>query len=67
MKKGIITTYAMLIYVVTFIACSAGAIQHGFDANEHFFAVMGVMNLIFGGWGAYKMWRSENPKLNKEN
>lgn len=62
MKKGIITTYAMLIYVVTFIACSAGSIQHGFDANEHFFTVVGGLNLIFGGWAAYKVWRVDNPK-----
>lgn len=62
MKNGIITFYAMLIYVVTFIACSAGAIQHGFDANEHFFTAVGVLNLIFGGWAAYKVWRIDNPK-----
>lgn len=61
------TIYLALVYVLTFIASSVGSIYHGIDNTEHFFTVMGVMNLIFGGWGAYKMWRSENPKLNKEN
>ena len=62
MKKGIITTYAMAIYVIVFIICSSGAITHGFNAHEHIFTVAGVLNLIFGGWTAYKVWRNDNPK-----
>ena len=62
MKKGIITFYAVLVYVLVFVAASAGSITHGFDNSEHFFTVVGILNLIFGGWSAYKVWRSENPK-----
>lgn len=63
MKKGIIITYAMLVYVLVFVMASAGAIQHGFDAHEHIFTVAGILNLIFGGWTAYKVWRNDNPKV----
>lgn len=62
MKKGIITTYAMLVYVLVFIMASAGAIYHGINESEHIFTVAGVLNLIFGGWTAYKVWRNDNPK-----
>ncbi len=62
MKKGIITTYAMLLYVVAFVICSAGAINHGINAHEHIYTVAGVLNFIFGGWTAYKVWRLDNPK-----
>lgn len=62
MKKGIITTYAMLVYVLVFIMASVGAIYHGINASEHIFTVAGVLNLIFGGWTAYKVWRNDNPK-----
>lgn len=56
------TIYVALVYVLVIIATSAGCITHGINNAEHFFTVMGVLNLIFGGWGAYKIWRSENPK-----
>lgn len=52
----------MAIYVIVFIICSSGAITHGFNAHEHIFTVAGVLNLIFGGWTAYKVWRNDNPK-----
>lgn len=54
--------YVALVYVLVIIAASAGAITHGFDNGEHFFTVMGFLNLAFGGYGAYRIWRSENPK-----
>lgn len=60
--KDSIKIYATVLYALVFIAASAGAITHGFDNGEHFFTVMGVLNLIFGGWAAYKVWRGENPK-----
>lgn len=56
------TMYLVLIYAMVVVATSAGAIQHGFDASEHFFTVMGVLNLAFGGYAVYKAWRKENPK-----
>lgn len=66
MKKNIITTYAMLIYVIVFVIASAGAINYGFSAKEHIYTVAGIINLIFGGWTAYKVWRADNPKVKKE-
>ena len=56
------SVYLALVYVLTFVAASAGSIYHGIETSEHFYTIIGVMNLIFGGWGAYKIWRSENPK-----
>lgn len=55
------TIYLALVYVLTIIAASAGCITHGVGNAEPFFVVIGVLNLIFGGWGAYRIWRSENP------
>lgn len=60
--KGAIKMYALLAYVLVFVATSAGAIQHGFDNAEHFYTAMGVLNLIVGAYASYKVWRSENPK-----
>ena len=54
--------YLALVYVLVIIATSAGSIYHGVEASEHFYTVMGVLNFIFGCVGAYKIWRSENPK-----
>lgn len=65
MKKSIITTYAMLVYVLVFIIASAGAINYGFKAAEHIYTVAGILNLVFGGWTAYKVWRIDNPKVEK--
>lgn len=62
MLKGAIKLYATVLYALVFIAASAGAITHGFDNGEHFFTVMGVLNLIFGGWATYKVVKSENPQ-----
>ena len=57
-----ITMYLVLIYAMVIVATSAGAIQYGFDASEHFYTVMGALNLVFGGYGIYRAWRKENPK-----
>lgn len=59
---GTFKFYAVLIYVLVFIATSAASITHGVNNAEYFFVVMGILNLIAGGWGAYNVWRSENPK-----
>lgn len=57
-----ITMYLVLIYALVIVATSAGAIQYGFDSTEHFYTVVGVLNLVFGGYAIYKAWRKENPK-----
>jgi hypothetical protein len=62
MLKGAIKLYATVLYALVFIAASAGAITHGFDNGEHFFTVMGVLNLICGGYAIYKVIKSEQPK-----
>ena len=56
------TIYFALIYALVFIAASAGSIYHGVEASEHFYTVIGILNFVFGCFGAYKIWRSENPK-----
>lgn len=55
--------YALLAYTVVFVAASAGAINYGFSNAEHFYTSVGILNIIAGGWVAYKVWRSENPKV----
>lgn len=55
------TIYLALVYVLTIIASSVGSVYHGIEASEHFFTVIGILNFGFGCFGAYKMWRSENP------
>lgn len=62
MLKGSIKIYATVLYALVFIAASAGAITHGFDNGEHFFTVMGVLNLIFGGWATCKVVKDENSR-----
>lgn len=58
-----ITMYLVLVYAMVIVATSAGAIQHGCDASAHFYTAMGVLNLVFGGYIIYKVWRKENPKV----
>lgn len=57
-----ITIYFALVYALVFIAASAGCITHGVNNAEPFFTVIGILNFVFGCYGAYKVWRSENPK-----
>lgn len=54
--------YIALVYALVFLTTSVGSIYHGINNSEPFFLVMGVLNLLFGGYGLYKIWRSENPK-----
>ena len=54
--------YATLVYALVFIATSAFAINHGVEGKEYFGVVMGVLNLVAGGYSVYKVVKSENPK-----
>ena len=62
MIKGAIKMYATLVYALVFIATSAFAINHGVEGKEYFGVVMGVLNLVAGGYSVYKVVKSENPK-----
>lgn len=46
--------FAMLVYVVVTIIASVGAINYGVDSAEHIYTVAGVINLLFGGYNAFK-------------
>lgn len=46
--------FAMLVYVVVTIVASVGAINYGVDSAEHIYTVAGVINLLFGGYNAFK-------------
>ena len=46
--------FAMLVYVVVTIIASVGAINYGVDSAEHIYTVAGVINLLFGGYTAFK-------------
>lgn len=50
-----ITIYLAVVYAFVIVATSAGAIQHGFDASAHFYSVMSALNLVFSGYGLYKI------------
>ena len=62
MKTGIITTFAVLVYIIVCIIATAGAVNHGFKAHEYIFGVAGALNLIFAGLACWKIWKT---KINK--
>lgn len=62
MKKSVITTFAMAIYVIVFVIASSGAMNYAFDTKEHIYTVAGLLNLVFGGWSVYNAWKAENNK-----
>lgn len=46
--------FAMLVYVVVTIITSVGALNYGMDSTEWIYSVAGVINLLFGGYTAFK-------------
>lgn len=65
MNKSKLIPFAVLIYVAAFVIASAGAINYAFNYGEHIYTVGGILNLIFGGYGVYRVWKkSWNEKYN---
>jgi len=52
-----VMTFGLLAFVAAFILASAGAINYAFDCGEHIYTVGGILNLIFGGYGVYRVWK----------
>ena len=53
MKKAL-KLIAMFAYIGAVIIASVGAINYGVDSAEHIYTVAGVINLLFGGYNAFK-------------
>lgn len=65
MNKSKLIPFAVLIYVAAFVIASAGAIANGFANSEHIYTVAGILNIMFGGFWSYKVWK-ESSKIVKE-
>ena len=65
MDKSKFTPILALIYMAAFIIASAGAIANGFANSEHIYTVAGILNIMFGGFWSYKVWK-ESSKIVKE-
>lgn len=46
--------FAMLVYVVMTIIASVGAINYGVDSKELIYTIAGAINLLIGGYTAFK-------------
>ena len=46
--------FAMLVYVVMTIITSVGALNYGMNSQEWIYTAAGIVNLLLGGYTAFK-------------
>lgn len=53
-----IMTFGMLPFVAACIMASAGAINYAVETSAHIYTVAGILNLICGGYGMYRVYKA---------
>lgn len=48
---------AIFLYAFVVIIASSGAMNYGHTTDQNIYMVMGVINLLLGGYSAYRAWK----------
>ena len=51
---------AFYAYIGTIVIAGAGALNYAFVESKHFYTVFGILNILVGGYIAYKYIKSNN-------
>lgn len=52
-----VMTFGLLLFVAAHIIASAGAMNYAVDTHAHIYTVAGILNLICGGYGMYRVYK----------
>lgn len=57
--KRKITLLVLVVYLAAVILASAGAMNYGVTYGTHFYTIGGVLNILFGGYVTYKIYKNK--------